>query len=230
MKKASVESGLGCRFAHTAATLPQSAEGQPAKSRLGERATPVERAGAGLFTIGHSNHAVEHLLELLRRHQIDVVADVRSRPYSRFVPHFSRERLARLLEEAGIGYLYLGGELGGKPPRGEAPATALDYPDRIRQPKFQGGVERLLTAARERRVALLCRERDPLDCHRLHLICRYVRPLVDRIGHILPDGALETQEATERRLLERVSTPQGLLFEPGDPLERAYDDWWHRGH
>jgi uncharacterized protein (DUF488 family) len=182
-----------------------------------------------LFTIGHSNHAIEHFLELLRRHEIDAVADVRSRPYSRFVPHFSRGRLARLLEEAGIGYLYLGAELGGKPPAGEAPATALDYAGRIRQPEFQGGVERLLTAARERRVALLCRERDPLDCHRLHLICRYVKPLIGGIGHILPDGAVEAQEETERRLLARVSTSQGRLFEPGDPLERAYDDWWRRG-
>jgi uncharacterized protein (DUF488 family) len=182
-----------------------------------------------LFTIGHSNHAIEPFLELLRRHEIEVVADVRSRPYSRFVPHFSRGRVARLLEEAGIGYLYLGAELGGKPPAGEAPATGIDYADRIRQPAFQGGIERLLTAVRERRVALLCRERDPLDCHRLHLICRYVKPLIGGIGHILPDGALEGQEETERRLLERVGTWQRLLFEPGDPLEQAYDDWWHRG-
>jgi uncharacterized protein (DUF488 family) len=190
----------------------------------------VERVGALLFTIGHSNHAIEHFLELLRRHEIELVADVRSRPYSRFVPHFSRERLARLLEEAAIGYMFLGAELGGKPPTGAAPATAIDYADRIRQPEFQGGIERLLTAARDRRVALLCRERDPLDCHRLHLICRYVKPLIGGIGHILPDGALEAQEATERRLLERVGSSQGLLFEPGDPLDRAYDDWWRRAH
>ena len=85
-----------------------------------------------LFTIGHSNHPVERFPELLRRHEIAAVADVRSRPYSRFVPHFSKERLHRILEEEGIGYLYLGRELGGKPPRGEAPAP--DYASRIGQP------------------------------------------------------------------------------------------------
>lgn len=183
-----------------------------------------------MFTIGHSNHAIEHFLELLRRHDVEAVADVRSRPYSRFVPHFSKLHLARVLAEAGIGYLYLGAQLGGKPPRGEPSAASADYVSRVRQPEFRAGIEQLLEAARDRRVAMLCRERDPLDCHRLHLICRYVKPLVDEIHHVLPDGALEAQDQTERRLLGRVGTSQGRLFEPGDPLERAYDQWWQRAH
>ncbi len=179
-----------------------------------------------LFTIGHSNHPLERFLGLLRRHRIEVVADVRSRPYSRFVPHVSKPSLARLLGEAGIGYLFLGRELGGKPSGGEEAPRATDYLSRVRQPEFHAGVERLLAAARERRVAMLCRERDPLDCHRLHLICRYVRPLAGPIHHILASGEIEAQEDTERRLLARVGASQGLLFEAGDPLERAYDQWW----
>jgi uncharacterized protein (DUF488 family) len=181
-----------------------------------------------LLTIGHSNHAIERFLDLLRRHGVETVADVRSRPYSRFVPQFSKERLARTVTEAGMDYLFLGRELGGKPPKGETSLAVPDYACRVRQPEFAIGVERLLAAARERRVAMLCRERDPLDCHRLHLICRYVKPLAGEIHHILPDGALEAQDETERRLRARVGTSQGLLFEPGDPLERAYDQWWQR--
>ena len=102
---------------------------------------------AELFTIGHSNHRIERFLELLLRHGIAAVADVRSRPYSRFVPHFSKERLQRILEEEGIGYLYLGQELGGKPQRGEAPPPASDYDSRVDQPAFRAGIERLLEAA-----------------------------------------------------------------------------------
>ncbi len=141
-----------------------------------------------LFSIGHSNHPIEFFLGLLGRHGVEVVADVRSRPYSRFVPHFSKERLARRLQEAGVGYLYLGTELGGKPLRGEAPSAAPDYASRVAEPGFREGIERLLKAAAERRAAMLCRERDPLDCHRLHLIARHVRPRVADILHILPDG------------------------------------------
>ena len=181
---------------------------------------------APLFSIGHSNHPIEHLLSQLARHGIEVVADVRSRPYSRFVPHFSKERLARRLQADGLGYLYLGADLGGKPVRGEAPSAAQDYAGRIAEPGFRGGIERLLAALREQSTAMLCRERDPLDCHRLHLIARHVRPLVADILHILPDGSIEPQAATERRLLERAGATALPLFGSDDALERAYDLWW----
>jgi uncharacterized protein (DUF488 family) len=188
----------------------------------------VAPADLELYTIGHSNHPIEHFLGLLRRHGIETVADVRSRPYSRFVPHFGKERLARFLEAQGVGYLFLGQELGGKPPRGEAHAPALTYQVRVGQPEFRQGVNRLLGVAETNRVALLCRERDPLDCHRFHLICRYLRPIDLDVRHILPHGDAEAQQATERRLLERTAKGQLGLFDDPDQavLERAYDDWW----
>ncbi len=186
-----------------------------------------------LHTLGHSNHSIEHFLGLLRRHGIETVADVRSRPYSRFVPHFSRERLARVLEDAGLKYLFLGQELGGKPSRGEAHAPALTYQVRVAQPGFHLCLDRLLRAAGTNRVALLCRERDPLDCHRFHLICRYLRPQGLDIRHILPNGEVEMQAATERRLLERAGALELPLFqdlmepESEQVLARAYDEWWY---
>jgi uncharacterized protein (DUF488 family) len=158
--------------------------------------------GAELYTVGHSNHSIEHFQALLQRHAIEVVADVRSRPYSRFVPHFGKERLARLLEDAGIGYLFLGRELGGKPPRGEAHAPPMTYQVRVTRPEFREGIDRLLRSAATSRVALLCRERDPLDCHRFHLVCRHLRPLGLEIRHILPGGDVEMHATTERRLLD----------------------------
>jgi uncharacterized protein (DUF488 family) len=187
-----------------------------------------------LFTIGHSNHPIEHFLALLRRHGVEVVADVRSRPYSRFVPHFHQERLARLLQEEGLGYLFLGRELGGKPVRDDPPPARLDYKTRIEEPSFREGIQRLLDTIADRRVALVCRERDPLDCHRLHLICRYLRIMALDIRHILPDGEMEAQQATERRLLERAGRAELPLFEvtaaaaDEQALARAYDAWWRR--
>ena len=192
------------------------------------RSDPRVPPGAELYTVGHSNHPIEHFLALLQRHGIEAVADVRSRPYSRFVPHFGKERLARRLDDAGIGYLFLGRELGGKPLRDDPTHAPLDYQARIREPSFQRGIRKLLDALAEQRVALMCRERDPLDCHRLHLICRYLRPSDRDVRHILPDGAVEVQQATERRLLERTAKRQLGLFDDADQaaLERAYDNWW----
>jgi uncharacterized protein (DUF488 family) len=154
-----------------------------------------------LFTIGHSNHPIGRFLDQLRAHEIGAVADVRSSPYSRFVPHFSREPLRQALEGEGIGYLYLGAELGGKPPRQNPPAARLAYRERVQQDDFRRGIADLLKAMQERRMALLCRERDPLDCHRLHLICRYIKPMVGPIRHIMPEGEIEEHARTEQRLL-----------------------------
>jgi uncharacterized protein (DUF488 family) len=184
-----------------------------------------------LFTVGHSNHPYERFLELLRAHGVEAVADVRSRPYSRFVPHFAKDQLERLLAADGIEYLFLGRELGGKPVRGDPAPARLSYQARIARPSFRAGIARLLELAGRRRAAVMCRERDPLDCHRLHLVCRHLRPLVGEIRHILPDGHIEPQAEVERRLLERAGAAPLPLFGEGAPddtaLARAYDAvWW----
>jgi uncharacterized protein (DUF488 family) len=184
--------------------------------------------GLPLLTIGHSNHPIEHFLALLARHEVETVADVRSVPYSRFAPQYRKAPLASALADAGIGYLFLGEQLGGKPRRGEAGASRLGYAARIREPAFADGIAQLLAAVRQARVALLCRERDPLECHRLHLICRNLAPERLDIRHILPDGAIEPQGDTERRLLARADAPLLALAEDPDRLQREYDRWWHQ--
>lgn len=186
------------------------------------------------WSIGHSNHPLGHFEELLRRHGVEAVADVRSRPYSRFAPHFRKDRLERSLPEAGVAYHWFGRELGGKPPRDAPERTRLDYRSRVAQPEFRCAIDELLEMARRRRTALMCRERDPLDCHRTHLICRYIRPMVGAIWHILPDGGIEDHGVTEQRLLARVGRDPLPLFEAADagednPLERAYDRAWPYG-
>jgi uncharacterized protein (DUF488 family) len=200
--------------------IPRMPGDRPAPARCGAAERP-------LLTIGHSNHPTADFLARLARHRVEQVADVRSVPYSRFVPQYRKETLAALLAEAGVGYLFLGGELGGKPHRGEVAAAGRSYAERIREAAFRAGIAQLVAAVQEARVALLCRERDPLDCHRLHLICRHLAPTGLAIEHILPDGALEPQRATERRLLARGAGSQPELFDESEAaaLERAYDRW-----
>jgi uncharacterized protein (DUF488 family) len=183
-----------------------------------------------LFTVGHSNHPTGHFLGLLARHEVELVADVRSRPFSRFVPQYSKRALSGILAGEGIDYLFLGEQLGGKPRRDDVAPARLEYATRIRTPAFQDGIAQLLAAPQRQRVVLLCRERDPLDCHRLHLICRYLAPEGLDIRHILRDGAVEPQAETERRLLARADVP---LLAPADPsvepeaLQREYERWWN---
>ena len=164
-----------------------------------------------VFTIGHSNHAIEDFIALLRRAGIERIADVRSIPHSRFCPQFRKEPFAAALAAAGIGYAWHGEALGGRPrepalTRGGKP----DYAAMAKRPEFRAGLAALLDAAAERPTAMMCAERDPLDCHRFHLLSAPMAALGAEILHVRADGALESQAAAEARLARR--DPQGRLF------------------
>jgi uncharacterized protein (DUF488 family) len=159
----------------------------------------------GVYTIGHSNHSIEKFLELLARHSIEAVADVRSHPHSRFNPQFSLKRLRASLEDAEVAYLFLGRELGA---RSDDPALVVDgkvdYGRLARTPRFQDGLARVAAAAAAARVALLCAERDPLECHRAILVCPELAARGVDAQHIREDGRLESRTELETRLLAAV--------------------------
>ena len=181
-----------------------------------------------IYTIGHSNHTPDAFLERLRRHGVTAVADVRSQPYSRRFPDYNRETLRDWLRRAGIAYVFLGRELGG---RSDDPAHydaegRVDYERVAAGPRFREGLERLRRGMADYRIALLCAEREPLDCHRALLIAPRLQDLGVEVGHILADGRLELHRDTEARLL-RLCGLDGDLF--GDPLpERLAAAYRHR--
>ena len=130
--------------------------------------------GVELWTIGHSNHAFEHFLGLLQQYRIDVLADVRSQPYAKYAAHFSQAPLRQLLADKDLRYVFLGRELGGRPPELEmydADGYVL-YGDLAETQRFAQGLERLLEGAARCRVAMMCSEENPTDCHRRLLVAR----------------------------------------------------------
>jgi uncharacterized protein (DUF488 family) len=168
-----------------------------------------------LVSIGHSNHPIERFLELLKGQRIDVLVDVRSRPYSNYSPHFDREPLQQAVKDVGITYLFLGDELGGRP----AGAKFYDdegyvlYPAVAEAPFFRRGVNQLLTAAIRHRVAMMCSEEDPKDCHRYLLVGRVLRQRGVTVRHVRGDGRVQTDAEVE---------PQGSLFDqPEDVAWRS---------
>src|SRR5688500_8953655 len=131
---------------------------------------------AELFTIGHSIHTVERLLELLRQHQIAALADVRSSPFSAWTPQFNRPALEASLRAAGIQYVFLGDELGARRSETEVYVDGVARYERIaKTPAFQAGLERVRKGIRKLRLSLICAEKDPLECHRTILVCRNLR-------------------------------------------------------
>ena len=169
-----------------------------------------------ICTVGHSNHTLEGFLALLRRHRIAAVADVRSVPYSRFSPHFSRAALAEALQTSGIGYLYLGRELGGRPADPACYENERIRYERVAQTGgFRAGIAGLLEIARKQCVAVMCAEKEPLDCHRTLLVARALEASGAQVEHILADGELEPHAQTMDRLLAKFDfDPEGDLLQP----------------
>lgn len=161
-----------------------------------------------VLTIGHSNHAIGAFLELLARHRMATVADVRSVPYSRRHPQFNRRALERSLGQHGIRYLFLGAELGAR----SADPSCYDEEGRVqysrlaRTATFRRGIGRVLDEAVVSRVALLCAERDPANCHRAILVAPALVWRGAGVTHILADGGLESQE----EMLDRLCAANGM--------------------
>ena len=178
-----------------------------------------------VYTVGHSNHAPEVFASLLVRHGVDEVFDVRSAPYSRYTPHFNFENLQRTLGDLGMAYTYLGGELGGRP----SDRSCYDAEGRVRYDRvaetdlFDDGLRRVIHAADERSIALLCTEKEPLECHRALLVARALADRGVAVEHILADGNSESHDHAMMRLVDLHKLPhQGDMFRsPADVIEEA---------
>jgi uncharacterized protein (DUF488 family) len=180
-----------------------------------------------LFSIGHSNIPAERFVAMLRNVGANAIADVRSTPASRRFPWFSSKALARSLEGDRMLYMPFGEMLGGRPrDRGLYRDGVADYERMALQPEFRAGLDRLLTAANERRVCLMCAEREPLDCHRCLLVSRALAERGCAVGHILHDGAVEPHAATEQRLLADSGLGADLFVTGHD--ERLAAAYWRR--
>ena len=158
------------------------------------------KPGAGetitLYTIGHSNRSLTDFLELLERHGIESLVDVRSAPYSRYVTHFNRADLEYSVESHKIRYTYLGAELGGRPPGDEF----YDEHDHVlyyrvaQAPFFRGGIEKLIEEGAVYRTAFMCSEEDPTNCHRRLLIARVLMDEGVRVIHIRGDDSEQVEQ------------------------------------
>jgi uncharacterized protein (DUF488 family) len=180
---------------------------------------------ATVLTIGHSRHSLERFLALLEGAGATAVADIRSAPVSRFSPHFNRGALAASLAERNIAYIFLGNELGGRPARPELYSEGVaDYGKMAASNEFRAGIARLTEAAGQHRIAVMCAEADPLDCHRCLLVARALAGAGIEVAHILSSGALIAHEEAEDRLLDLAGLAEpGLLSASRDArLAEAY--------
>jgi uncharacterized protein (DUF488 family) len=155
-----------------------------------------------LHSIGYGSRTIEELVAALKAHRIEYLLDVRTAPYSKFKPEFSREALDAALKRHGIRYVFVGDTLGGQPRDPDCYTDGkVDYEKVRQQPFFQTGLERLRKAHEQRhRVALMCSEGKPEQCHRSKMIGEALAAAGIPVAHIDEDGRLLTQAQVMDRL------------------------------
>jgi uncharacterized protein (DUF488 family) len=179
----------------------------------------TENIDVMIYTVGHSNHSTEKFVSLLTANGVSAVADVRSTPFSRRNPQFKRDALAAELKRHDIAYVFVGKELGARSEDLSCYENGKVRYDRLADTSlFKAGIERILTGSEKYRVALMCAEKEPLNCHRTLLVSRALEAKGAAIMHILPDGSLEPQQKTMSRLVEMTGLPGEDIFKNRDEL------------
>ena len=183
------------------------------------------------YTIGHSNNTIEQFIQLLDKHNINLIIDVRSYPYSKYVPHFNKEELEIKLREREISYIYMGDKLGGKynDPDLLFSDGSVDYAKVSQTIEFTEGIQNLIEEIKsDKIIAIMCSEKDPFDCHRFVLISHQLEKRSITVKHILGNGDVILNDALEEKLIHQynIDYQQTTLFgsvrTKADVLEEAY--------
>lgn len=179
-----------------------------------------------IFTIGHSTNSIERFIGMLREANISAIADVRSSPWSRHNPHFNRPDLKSSLRSFGIDYRFYGKQLGGRPADPSLfHGSTADYEAMALTAEFGEGLEMVLAGSAKHRLALMCSEHNPLDCHRCLLVGRALAERGAAVRHILSEGAVVAQQQIEEELLAMSGRSTEDFFVPrSEQLRAAYRD------
>jgi uncharacterized protein (DUF488 family) len=158
------------------------------------------------FTIGHSDHSFSYFVELLKKYDIDSLIDIRSMPYSQRIPQFNKEIFSADLKSQNILYGYFGNRLGGRYTNPDLlfENGKVDYNKVKKTQNFIIGIEKIIKGIKEHhRIALMCSEKDPFDCHRFILVACVLEERGVTIKHILEDGNYVLNKDLERKLLNK---------------------------
>jgi len=145
---------------------------------------------ATILTIGHGAQQFPGLLEVLRRHGVAMIIDVRSRPTSRHAPDFAKQHLQGWCAVSGLGYRWMGRALGGLPDDPELVDSEgnLDPAALRASPAFAAAIDTVATIAAGGLTVLLCAEENPAHCHRARVLAPAFIERGHHVLHLRHDG------------------------------------------
>ena len=178
-----------------------------------------------LYSIGHSNQSLDGLLVLLNAHDVNCVIDVRSVPASTYSPQFNQESLKYFLKSHGVQYLHFGDEFGARRTDCLNESEQVDFEKAVETPLFQKGVERVMKGLEKGfRIAFMCSEADPLECHRFSLVSRYFYDQGLDVRHILKDGTLASHASLENEMINQFLHSRKYRLPEVDLLFGTYSE------
>lgn len=173
-----------------------------------------------IYTIGYGTRTIDRFISLLQMVEVDYLVDVRSSPYSKHNEDFSQAALRQHLSSIGIGYVFMGEQLGGRPPDESCYTNGrVDYEKVGRTHFYQEGIARLHVALEKQyKIVLMCSELKPQNCHRSKLIGQTLTREGIYVLHIDENGDLQTQE----KILARLTNGQLNMFEESFTSRKTY--------
>ena len=158
-----------------------------------------------IYTIGHSNITQESFIELLKLFKIQLVVDVRSSPYSKYVPHFNRENINKALKNSNIRYMFLGSYVGGKPNDMKYYRNGkVDYDLIARTVHYKEGIDKIMSLAKDDNIVLMCSEEDPKGCHRHNLITQSLLKKGFEVIHIRKNGKINSITKPDKKDVQKT--------------------------
>ncbi len=172
-----------------------------------------------IFTVGHSIHSIQDFMKLLKSRGITAIADVRSAPYSRFQPQFNREVLTKSLRDSGIEYVFLGDLIGGRSNNEDDYENGRVVYSRLKNSdNFETGLQRVVLGSEKYQLALMCSEKEPIECHRTLLVGQALSERGISVTHIHADGTLEAHDEAIQRLLKIFKLDEPDLFRTNEEV------------
>lgn len=183
------------------------------------------------FTIGHSVNDIEYFINLLKKNKINCIVDVRSTPYSKIASQYNKEILKEILKKNKITYLHFGKEFGArrKDPFLLDENGIVDFESVRKSDIFKIGVERIKEGIKKKfKIALMCSEKEPFDCHRFALVSRGLEDNGINIHHILSDGSTISNNILEKKLIKKYNLTYDQLTLFGE--YKSYKDAINEGY
>jgi uncharacterized protein (DUF488 family) len=119
----------------------------------------------------------------------------------------------------GVAYVFLGHELGARSPD---PADYIDgvvqYDRLARHASFRAGIDRLESGSSTERIAIMCAEQEPLDCHRTVLVAQHLASRGASVQHIHGNGSIESHSDALHRLMASFGLDQPDLLHTENEL------------